>query len=176
MTNEPSSPVCYAAEASDTYMGFAPREELLAELNQLLEAERAGARVARASARSAPHRGHAELMKAVGADEARWCAMLSRQIRRLGGAPSRTVGAFHAKAMAISDPIERLAFLNRGQAWVVRKLEALTPKVREDGLHADLRAMLDSHRTNIDLAAALLDRVRDAGQDMLSGGRFDDRS
>lgn len=86
---------------------------------------------------------------------------------RSGGTPSRTVGAFHAKAMA--DPIERLAFLNRGQAWVVRKLEALTPKVRDDGLHADLRAMLDSHRVNIGLAASFLERGRDAEQDTPCG-------
>ena len=176
MTNEPASPVCYAAEGGDTYMGFASREELLTELNQLLEAERAGARVGRASVRSAPDQCHAELMKAVGVDEARWCAMLSRRIRRLGGVPSRAVGDFHPKALAIADPIERLAFLNRGQAWVVRKLEALTPRVREDGLHKDLRVMLDSHRTNIDLAAALLDQVRGAGQETRGGEGFDDRS
>ena len=47
--------------------------------------------------------------------------------------------------MAISDMAERLAFLNRGQAWVVRKLEGLLPKVRDDALHADLDAMLKSH-------------------------------
>jgi hypothetical protein len=38
----------------------------------------------------------------------------------------------------------------------VRKLEALTPRVRDDVLHADLRAMLDSHRINIDRASAML--------------------
>lgn len=160
MSNDPASPVCYAAEADDVYMGFAPRDELLAALNQLLEAERAGARVAVASARSAPTPDHAGLMKTVRADEARWCAMLSRQIKRLGGAPSRKVGDFHARAMAIADPMERLAFLNRGQAWVVRKLEALSPRVRDEDLHDDLRAMLESHRVNIGLAEAFLERGR----------------
>lgn len=169
MTDEPASPVCYARHADDVYMGFASHDEMLAELNRLLEAERAGARVALISARSAPNEDHAGLMRTVRADEARWCAMLSRQIRRLGGTPSRTVGAFHAKAMAIADPIERLAFLNRGQAWVVRKLEALTPKVRDDRLHADLRAMLDSHRVNIGLAAAFMGRGRGAEQEAPCG-------
>ena len=79
-------------------------------------------------------------LRLVRADEARWCAMLSRQIRRLGGTPSRKCGAFRGKAMAIADPIERLAFLNRGQAWVVRKLVELMRRVRDDALHADLRA------------------------------------
>ena len=59
---------------------------------------------------------------------------------------------WNSKAMTIADPIERLVFLNRGQAWVVRKLEALLPRVRDDALHAALREMLDSHVENIDRA------------------------
>lgn len=43
MSDEPASPVCYASEADDVYMGFLPREELVTRLNELLEAERAGA-------------------------------------------------------------------------------------------------------------------------------------
>src|SRR3546814_14366552 len=45
MTNKPSSAVCYAAEASGIYMGYADRDEVLGALNELLEAERAGTRV-----------------------------------------------------------------------------------------------------------------------------------
>lgn len=157
MTNEPSSPVCYGAQADDAYMGYAPRDEILAALNELLEAERAGARAALASARSKVASPYRDLMLAVRADEARWCAMLSGQIKRLGGTPSRKTGGFYAKALAISGALDRLAFLNRGQGWVVRKLEALTPRIRDDVLYADLRAMLDSHRTNIDRACAFLD-------------------
>lgn len=150
MIRKPASRICYAADADDFYMGYADRDELLFALNILLEAERAGARVALASAKYAGAPAYAELVRAVRVDEARWCAMLSRQIRRLGGTSSRKTGAFHAKAVAIADPRERLAFLNHGQAWVARKLEALIRRVRDDRLHADLRAMLDSHRINID--------------------------
>jgi len=163
MSREPSSPVCYAADADDAYMGYAPRDEVLAALNELLEAERAGARVALASAKAAAGPDHAALMQAVRADEAHWCAMLSHQIRRLGGTPSRRTGAFHGKAMAIADPRERLAFLNRGQAWVVRKLDALTPRVRDDALHADLRAMAQKHRDNIERADEYLKDDRPPG-------------
>jgi hypothetical protein len=157
MSDDRTSPVCYGAEADDVYMGYAPRDEIVAALNELLEAERAGARVALASVGDAVSADHAAMMRLVRADEARWCAMLSRQIRRLGGTPSRKCGAFRGKAMAIADPIERLAFLNRGQAWVVRKLVELMRRVRDDALHADLRDMLESHRVNIDGAAAFLD-------------------
>jgi nitronate monooxygenase len=63
------------------------------------------------------------------------------------------VGAFYDKAMAISDLGERIAFLNRGQGWVVRKLREMLPRVRDDSLHADLTEMLRSHEANIALAA-----------------------
>lgn len=149
MTNEPSSPVCYGAEADDVYMGYAGRDEIVAALNELLEAERAGAKVALASSKSEAPATYRALLRHVRDDEAKWCAMLSAQILRLGARPSRRIGAFREKALAIGDPAERLAFLNRGQAWVVRKLEALVPRIREDALHRDLREMLESHRINI---------------------------
>src|SRR3546814_17595310 len=41
MTNELSSPICYGPQADDAYMGYAPRDEILAALTELLEAERA---------------------------------------------------------------------------------------------------------------------------------------
>ncbi|QTH20002.1 hypothetical protein HRJ34_16730 [Rhizorhabdus wittichii] len=156
MSDEPASPVCYAADGGDAYMGYAARDEIVAALNELLEAERAGARVALASARAADDARQGALMTMIRADEARWCAMLSRQLKRLGATPSRRTGAFHGKAMAIARPLERLAFLNRGQAWVVRKLEALLPRVRDETLHRDLKAMLHSHRANIAEAEDLL--------------------
>lgn len=149
MGERPSSPTCNAADASDEYMGFAGRDELITALNELLEAERAGARVAVESRKEADP-SCATLLKAVGADEARWCTMLTSQLERLGADISDRTGAFHTKAMAIELLADRLAFLNRGQAWVVRKLEALLPRVRDDNLHADLKAMLERHRANIE--------------------------
>lgn len=153
MTNQPSSPPRGAAEADDVYIGYAGRNELLLVLNELLEAERAGAKVALASTKAVAD-DYAALMRQVRDDEAHWCEMLDRQIRRLGGTPSAATGAFREKALAIADPLERLAFLNRGQGWVVRKLVELLPRVRDDALHADLNAMVAGHRTNIDIANA----------------------
>lgn len=146
--DDPFSPICYAGQGDDIYMGYAGREELVDALNELLEAERAGAHVARATRGSADASLH-PLMQKVAADEARWCAMLSTHIKRLSAVPSRKRGAFYEKAMAIADLSARLAFLNRGQAWVERRLRELLPRVRSDMLHADLRAMLESHGDNI---------------------------
>jgi hypothetical protein len=82
-------------------------------------------------------------------DEARWCAMLLRQLKALGVPASTKVGAFQEKALAIEALPERMAFLNRGQGWVVKKLREMLPKVRDDGLHRDLSEMLASHEVNI---------------------------
>ncbi|WP_150293763.1 DUF6306 domain-containing protein [Sphingobium estronivorans] len=157
MTDEPASPVCYAADGSDAYMGYAERDEILAALNELLEAEKAGARVALNSSKSTSPTGYAPLMQDVRKDEAHWCAMLTRHIQRIGGVPSSATGAFLGKAMAIADPLERLAFLNRGQAWVVKRIETITPRIRDESLHADLRDMAEKHRVNIGIADAFLE-------------------
>jgi hypothetical protein len=99
-------------------------------------------------------------MRQVHTDESRWCAMLSRQISRFGGEPSPSCGAFYEKAIAISEPLDRLAFLNRGQSWVVRRLEALLAQLDDNDLKADLQNMLDSHHANIGDAAAFLAAAR----------------
>ena len=151
------SPACLAHEMEDSYMGFAPREELLAALNELLEAERAGARVTMQTIKEAPQALQPVIM-AVQRDEAHWCGVLTGAIHRLQGDLSRNIGDFYGKAMAISDLGERLALLNRGQGCVVRKLEELLPKIRDDALHADLAAMLKSHRDNISLVASYAQR------------------
>jgi len=150
-----SSPACAMQEVGDAYMGYATPAEMAAFLNELLEAERAGSRVTLESAREAGSGAVADVMTAIQRDEARWCAMLLRHIERLGAEPTATTGAFYGKAMAIAAMSERIAFLNRGQGWVVKKLRLMLPKVRDDGLHADLEAMLRSHVANIALADKL---------------------
>jgi len=146
---EPASPACLANEADDAYMGFATKDELAAFLNELLEAERAGTGVALRSAGTAAGSKFAELLRDVHHDEARWCAMLLRQLKALGVPASTKIGAFQEKALAIEALPERMAFLNRGQGWVVKKLREMLPKVRDDSLHRDLSEMLESHEVNI---------------------------
>ncbi|MBK6962323.1 MAG: hypothetical protein IPH23_14865 [Gammaproteobacteria bacterium] len=111
----PSSPVCAADAGSDAYMNRVEPAELVAFLNQLLEAERAGTRVARESREQCTTAPERQLMADIHGDEARWCKMLMDAIPRLDGEPSLRVGDFYQRAMAISGLDERLRFLNRGQ-------------------------------------------------------------
>lgn len=156
---ELNSPACAMHEADDAYMGYLGRDELIGFLAELLEAERAGARVTFETARAAASAPIAELMRAIQRDEAHWCGMLTRHLWALGETPSDKVGAFYGKAMAIADLGERITFLNRGQGWVVRKLREALPRVRDDRLHADLAEMLRSHETNIALASEVAARA-----------------
>ncbi len=146
---ELSSPACSMHEADDRYMGYAEPTEILAFLQEMLEAERAGARICLESARAAEGSARGALLKLVHQDEARWCGMLGEHIKKRGQKPSTKVGAFYGKAMAIPDLKQRTDLLNRGQGWVVRKLREILPRVRDDRLHADLTEMLQSHETNI---------------------------
>ena len=153
---ETSSPACFAHEADDAYMGYATKDEIVAFLNELLEAERAGTGVALKSAQAADGTPFGGLLSDIHRDEARWCAMLLTPAQGIGAPASPRIGAFQEKAMAIEGLPERIAFLNRGQGWVVRKLREMMPKVRDDGLHRDLADMLQSHEANIARAADAL--------------------
>ncbi|KVR52077.1 2-nitropropane dioxygenase [Burkholderia ubonensis] len=125
------------------------RDALLAVLDELLEAERAGARVASETAAEIHDPELHRLVAGIRLDEAHWCSMLVDAIRSLNATPTRKTGAFYEKAMAIDDLAERMAFLNRGQRWVVRKLQALLPTLDNPEIHHALTLMLVSHEKNI---------------------------
>lgn len=127
----------------------AERTEVLNALNELLEAERAGARVAMETGREITAPDLAALVQDIHKDEVRWCSMLMCAITAMGATPSSATGAFWGKAMAISDVEDRLKFLNRGQAWVVRKLQALIPRIGDASVRTDLNSMLQAHHLNI---------------------------
>lgn len=146
-----ASPVCYAADAE--------RERnapVIARLDELLEAERAGARVTLRSSAEAQDPALRALIDAIHRDEVRWCGLLMQAIRTLQGTPSARTGDFYDKAMAVADLRERMAFLNRGQGWVARKLRELLPLVEDDGIRAGLQEMLRSHEENLDKVNAQL--------------------
>jgi hypothetical protein len=157
-----SSPVCYADELDEVYMGLAGSDEVLALLNELLEAERAGARITLRSAMELPDSDELKpLIKVIHRDEVRWCGVLIAAIQSLRGTPSTRTGAFYEKAMAVGDLRERMALLNRGQTWVIRKLQALLPRIRNTDIHEQLTAMLASHEENIGRVEARLNDALD---------------
>lgn len=126
-------------------------DELIAALNELLEAERAGARVALETLSQAAEDALAPLIMDIQRDEVRWCKMLMSVIRSVGATPSSATGNFYQKAIIIEDLKDRLLFVNRGQEWVVRRLQSLISRVDDAFIRQQLLEMMDAHIKNIDL-------------------------
>ena len=151
--NEPrefaSSP-CYAHEFEDKLTN----DQIIEALTELLEGERAGARIAKETRVEADKLEAAapmiDLIEQIQRDEVRYCKLLIDAIESLGGHPSNETGAFYGKCMSISDLGERLAFLNRGQGWVSRKINEIVPQLRDNQLIADLKEMRQTHDVNIE--------------------------
>ncbi len=133
-----------------------PREypELADALNELLSAERAGARVAAFSLKQAGEERQRLLLEEIHRGEADSCRRLRRCLLHLGAEPTRAFGAFYEKCMAIADLDERLAFVDRGQRWVIRKLGELLPRIDDPLVRRELEAMLETHEVNSGLAKA----------------------
>jgi 5,10-methenyltetrahydrofolate synthetase len=134
------------------------RTELAALLNALLEAERAGAKVLSAFIDELPLSpgARAELHR-VQRDESRNCVTLMGLLSRMGCARSERTGDFVAKALAVRGTRQRLDFLNKGQAWVARKIAEALPRLQDPDARAALREMHDSHLSNIRSCDALIE-------------------
>lgn len=119
-------------------------------LNVLLEAERAGARLLSAWMDELPAQSSAwRKLHSVQRDEARNCAVLIHLLLEAGAAPSTATGAFYRKGLSIRGWPERLAFLNRGQAWVARRIAAALPDLPTAGGRGLLEDMHQSHLDNM---------------------------
>lgn len=131
--------------------------ELGTLLNTLLESERAGAKALAAFLHTpglpAPAR---TTLASVQCDEAINCAVLMELLSTLGLEKSRATGPFLEKALAVSGFDARLEFLNRGQAWVERRIDEALPSIEDARVREALEAMRDSHAENIQACAALL--------------------
>lgn len=145
---EQSSPTCLAHEAGDGYAGYLERDELIGFLNQLLEAERAGAKASAAYRQEAADPRVVELLEKIGSDEEEFCALLSDLVRRLGGEPTEATGHFVKRAVLVEKLSDRLALLSHGQGWVVDRICEVLPRVRDDAVHARLKEIAAAHEQN----------------------------
>jgi nitronate monooxygenase len=128
-------------------------------LNVLGEAERAGGRVLHELIDQADSLDLKELLRKVEHDEGYYAGQLAAHVRRLGGTPSNQTGDFVEKVRAVTGLVPKLQLLNRGQGWVVRKIDEMLPSISDPPLAAFLRAMADGHRVNI---STLETRLKDA--------------
>jgi hypothetical protein len=124
-------------------------KELESFLNSLGEAERAGGRILHELTDQAQSLELREMLKKVGHDEGYYSGELAAHVRRLGGTPSNRTGDFVDKVRAVDNFKGKLELLNRGQSWVVRKINEQVNDIADGHLQAFLRVMADGHDVNI---------------------------
>lgn len=153
-----------------TYPSRAPEqrpmtiEEVGGLLNTLLEAERAGATVLTAFVHQVELGPRArEEMRRIQRDESHNCGVLIRLLDTLGIERSRVTGDFLYKALAVKGAVPRLRFLNRGQAWVERRIAEALPRIADARVRRALEAMRISHVANIAACEALVDGASACG-------------
>jgi hypothetical protein len=118
-------------------------------LNMMGEAERAGGRVLNELTGEAQSLELKELLKKVAHDEGYYAGELAAHVRRLGGIASNKTGDFVEKVRAVGDFKGKLELLNRGQRWVMRKIDESLPSIEDARVAAFLRVMAQGHQVNI---------------------------
>jgi hypothetical protein len=151
-----ASPPCFMHEFATWEAEPMSLVELRGLLNELLAGERAGARGVGEMCREPVGPDLHIVLHGVAKDEARFCAMLTRHIERLGGTPNRATGGFYEKLRILETPGERLSLLNRGQSWVVRRLRQALPRIGDDEVRRELQEMLQVHLANIERCEAFV--------------------
>ena len=118
-------------------------------LNELLEAERAGVDTLSRLFPEARGPEMQRLFENVRDDEAWSCAGLVRSIKTMGGTISEKKGDFADKVMAEPTLSARLRLRNRGQGWVVKRLDGLLGETLPESVSAFLADMKRRHQDNI---------------------------
>jgi Domain of unknown function (DUF6306) len=128
-------------------------------LNELLEAERAGVETL---SRLYPEARTPEmriLFEAVRNDEAWSCAGLARSIKMLGGVMSEKKGDFAEKVASEPTLAARLQLLNRGQGWVVKRIDGLLGETLVESVSEFLEEMKVRHIANIEACDRLAESL-----------------
>jgi len=125
------------------------REEQVAFLNRMLEAERAGANALRNILEEHTRHGAAwTALRRIHADEAHNCALLGTEIKRLGADYSHATGDFLGKLLAVEGPRARVEFLATGLRWAVKRFDEAVPRL-DAGARATVAGIRDAHLRSI---------------------------
>ena len=131
------------------------QEAQVALLNRMLEAERAGARALLAILEASPRGGDAwAALRRVHSDEAHNCALLGKQIERLGADYSHATGDFLSKLLAVNGTRARVEFLAKGLRWAVKRFDEAMPRLDDDA-RATIADIRESHLRSIELCESV---------------------
>lgn len=145
---EPSAPLEHAAEPGPGYRRELPQALLVARLNLFIEAQRAAAQVARQIVRESGSRELVAWSRELHREKVRWCNVLSLDVKALGQRPSNAIGNLYFQSTSLPGLADRLDLFERHEAWLLRQVKLVLPRIPVNALHADLLAMLAAlHRS-----------------------------
>lgn len=124
-------------------------------LDELMAAERAGAKVAAMSLREAITPAQRRQLEMLHRGEAESCRRLRACHERLGLVPGHGTGDFYEKAMAIPELERRLDFIARGQRWVARRIREWLGDCGDAVVRGELEVILALHEGQGKAAAAI---------------------
>jgi nitronate monooxygenase len=133
--------------------------QIIDGLNELMRAERAGVETLSHLVQETTDPRMRTLFEQVRDDEAWSCAGLAGCIERLGGARTGERGDFAEKVLAVSSLTDRLRLLNRGQRWVVKRVERLLAGALDESTRGFLVQMASVHAMNIERCDTLIARL-----------------
>lgn len=124
--------------------------DMIKLLQELLEAERAGARVALDTLNETDDDGQKSLLNQIHIGEAESCRRIRDCIKYLGSEPSVNLGIFYENAMMIESITDRLYFIDRGQRWVINKIKDSLESIDNKFVRKELANVLRIHVLNSD--------------------------
>ena len=132
------------------------REEQVAFLNRMLEAERAGAKALMAILEASPRHGEAwTTLRRIHNAEAHNCVLIGKQIERLSADYSHATGDFLSKLIAVNGARARVEFLAKGLRWAVARFDEAMPRLDEDARGTMVR-IRESHVRSIELCESVV--------------------
>ena len=123
---------------------------LIDRMQELLEAERAGVKCLDVMADHAADMGKKELFTLFRNDEGKFCAGLFGFLQARGADPTKNIGAFADKVIALPTEAEQVALLIKGPAWVVRKIDEIPSGELNSAEKAFFADMREVHVVNIE--------------------------
>jgi hypothetical protein len=127
------------------------REEQIGFLNRMLEAERAGAKALMCILEMSPRSSEAwAALRRIHGAEAHNCALIGKQIERLGASHSHATGEFLAKLVAVEGARARVEFLAKGLRWAVKRFDDALPHL-DDEAGETIARIRESHLHSIEV-------------------------
>jgi hypothetical protein len=95
-------------------------------------------------------------MKQIQRGEADSYSRLRTCLERLGQVPNPRADAFYEKAIAIEKIDERLAFIDHGQRWVIKRIRESLPLCADPAIRHDLDVILRTHELHSEATAKII--------------------